>query len=876
MTTSALFGFLRTFLSLLKKFEPDYLCFAFDKGRNTFRNKMYSEYKAHRQETPEELREQFPYAVKVAQALGAKTLSMEEFEADDILGSVAHQFTEENKDLEAYLVTGDRDSFQLVRDRVFVGYTSSKAKDGIEIWDIPKIEEKYGLPPEKLIQVKALQGDTSDNIPGVKGVGEKTALKLVKEYETLPNLYENIDQIKGKLKEKLETDHENALISEKLAAINTEIELPFELKELVWDHSFDEDLRELLLELEFHSLVKELFPDSQDSDAKPVEEKSTEFHCVTSIQDWKTLVKELQSANTIAFDTETTSLNSYEASIVGISFSTKAYEAWYVPLKHSYLGVKKQLKLEEIHDDLCSLLEDKSKTFVAHNFKYDLAILRNLNLPSPANFQDTLVLAQLLHPQQRRGLKQLASSLLGVTRDTFEEVAKDTPFSSISLEQASEYAGADAENTLRIYEIFKKEIAQEQGLTDLLNRIELPLIPVLENMERTGVQISPQHFEKLSKELHSKSEELRKEILEIAGEEFNLNSTKQLSKILYEKLEIPALKKTKTGYSTATDVLEKLADEYPICSLITNYRHLTKLLSTYVKPLPDQTDSDQVIHTNFNQTIAATGRLSSTNPNLQNIPVRSEWGARIRAGFIPRNSNSRFVSIDYSQIELRVLAHFAGEGEGGLLEAFRNDRDIHHETAAKMKAMRGEGSEVSKQERESAKAINFGIIYGISAFGLSQQLNIPVPSAKEFIETYFEIFPRIKSFMDETTAKAIEDGFVTTHYGRKRWIPELQSKNRNNVEAGKRIAINTKIQGTAAEIMKIAMISLHEDIHKAGLKSRLILQVHDELIFEVVKEEMDQISNWKEKMEAIEGFRVPIKCDVEIGDSWGSLEAIRQ
>ncbi len=871
MNTSALYGFLKTFFSLLKKFQPDYMCFAFDKSRDTFRRDLYKEYKAHRSPTPDELVQQLPYAPRLAQAMGALTIMMDDYEADDLLGSISHQLSESHDDLEVFLITGDRDSYQLIKERVFVGYTSSKATEGIEIFDIQSIEQKYDLRPIDLVPVKALMGDSSDNIPGVRGVGEKTAIKLIKEWGDLESLYKNIDKIKGKLKDKLEDDQEMAYLSRDLARIKTDIKLPFKLENLKWDDNYSDELRELLIELEFFSIEEELFgsiTSKNEAPQKAIPEKNYKLIC--NPQDWQKLLEELiRTKEVIAFDCETSSLKPYEAKLVGIAISMEAHTGYYIPLTHRYLGVPSQMSTEQVTSDLKKLFSDKSKIWIAHNLKYDMAVLRKYGLEFPKNYADTMIQSKAVIPDSRRGLKFLAETILGETRQSYEDlVQKDMCFSQIKVEDALVYAASDADNTLQLYNHFETQLIDQPELEQMLHAIEYPLVKVLESMESSGVTLDTRYFEKLSGDLLKDSETLKQSILKEAGCEFNLNSTKQLAEVLYDKLGLPSLKQTKTGRSTATGILEKLVGQYPICAKIIEYRHLTKLLSTYVKPLPEMVDKSSKLHTNFGQAITATGRLSSTEPNLQNIPVRSEWGTKIRRGFLPSKKNWKLCAIDYSQIELRIMAELSGDQT--LIEAFKNGRDIHQETASKIYEVSMDA--VTKSQRESAKAINFGIIYGISAFGLSQQLDIPIASAKDFIDSYFRIFQQIRVFMDDTSNRAMEDGYVSTMFGRKRPIAEFQIKNKQSIEAGKRIAINTRIQGTAAEIIKIAMNSLHKFIQEHRLQSRLILQVHDELIFEMPTSELNHIIHLKEIMEKVCKFEVPIVCDVELGENWGDLE----
>jgi len=869
MTTSALYGFLRTFMALIKQFKPDYMCFAFDKSRETFRRKLFPDYKAHRSATPDELREQLPYAPRLAKAMNIQTLMLDNFEADDILGSVAHQFSTQNQEVEIYLITGDRDAFQLIKDRVWVGYTSSKTKDGVDLWDESRVLEKYELPPKKLIQVKALQGDTSDNIPGVKGVGEKTAIKLIKEFDSLENLYENIDSVKGKLKDKLIHDKELAFTSEVLAKICTDIDLPFSLEDLKFTKDYTPELSQLLIELEFKSIHSSLFPNGAPLTADQLEPAvKTDYNLVLSEDDLTSLVSKLKKSDCIGFDTETSLLDAHRAKLVGFSFATADGLAWYIPTAHRYLGSPKQLSTSKVLQELQPLFTDPSILFVGHNLKYDFTVLKKHGSAIPTNYADTMIMAHLLHPNSRKSLKILSQQFLGISREDFSDlVEKGSSFSSIPLKQALNYAAADADESRRLYNRFKSEIDKDPELCALAESIEFPLVSILVEMEIHGIAIDSQIFDRLATELTQKSGELQSEIIAEAGSEFNLNSTKQLAQILFEKLGIPPLKKTKTGYSTATDVLTKLAGQYPICKNITEYRHLKKLLSTYVLPLPELADQNKLIHTSYNQTVVATGRLSSTNPNLQNIPIRTDWGRKIRQGFIPTRPNHELISIDYSQIELRILAHLAKDPS--LTEAFIQNRDIHRETAAKVFSRNPD--EVTYEERSSAKAINFGIVYGISPFGLSQQLEIPVGSAKEFIDSYFRAYPGIQEFLINTGDKAIEDGFVRTMFGRVRPIDELGSTNRNKQEAGRRMAVNSIIQGSAAELIKLAMVALDDFLGKKNLSTKVVLQVHDELIFEAPKSELKIIPDLKQLMENVYQFNVPIVCDVETGSNWGNL-----
>ncbi|PCJ21235.1 MAG: DNA polymerase I [Candidatus Cloacimonadota bacterium] len=870
MVTSALYGYLRVFFQLQAQFNPDYICFTFDKSRDTFRRKLYKPYKAHRKETDPDLKEQLPFAPELIESMGFKTIMMDDYEADDLLGSIAHQFCDKDPDLRAVLITGDTDSFQLVTEQIHVGYTSSKNKKGVDIYDIKAVNEKYdGLPPKKLIQVKALQGDTADNIPGVKGVGAKTAIKLIKEYQTLENLYDHVDEIKGKLKDKIIADKELAFISQELAEIKLDIEIPFNLEDIPFELKPNDRCKELLNLFEFSSFSKKIFGDTFTIKKQEKVEVKKDYQLILKEEDLDQLFKKLHKQKIIAFDTETTSLVIHEAKLVGISFSFNEHEAYYIPIAHRYLGVPKQIKLNYLTDHLKSLFSNKDILFIAHNLKYDMKILSNYQVPFPAQFHDTMILSHCLNKSDKHGLKALVGELFDHQMLNFKEmVGKGENFSNVSIQKALDYAAADSDYCLLLYKHFMHQLKSEKNIETLINTSEIPLIKILAQMELNGIKIDSSHFNKLTIKLEKECSKLTKEIIETAGEPFNLNSPKQLGTILFEKLEIPPLKKTKSGYSTAADVLEQLAPMYPICEHILQYRHLNKLLGTYAKPLPDTTDNENNIHSSFHQAVVATGRLSSSDPNLQNIPVKSDWGKQIRKGFIPQDGFDKLVSIDYSQVELRILAQFSQDE--GLIEAFKNKRDIHLETAAKV--FKIDKSEVSKSQRESAKAINFGIIYGISSFGLSKQLKITMLEAKKFIDSYFEFFPKIKVFMDKSSQDATNSGYIETFLGRKRYIPELQSSNKNKIQAGSRVAVNSIIQGSAAEVIKLAMIEVDKYISSKNLKTKMLLQVHDELIFQIPLDEKNEIRKFQQIMENIVQFDLPLVCDIEWGDNWGELE----
>jgi len=837
IVTNAIYGFTTMLLKLLEE-KPDYLVIAFDLKEPTFRHKEYKEYKATRDKAPPTLLDQLPYVREAAEAFSIPIFEKAGFEADDVIGTLAKQAAAEGNQVE--IVSGDLDPLQLVDKNIKV-LTLRKGISDTVLYDEKAVKERYGLAPDQLIDFKALKGDTSDNIPGVAGIGEVTATELLKKYKTLDNLLSHAEEIKKpKLKAKLIEEKEKALLSHRLATIVTNVPLEAKFREYKTD--WDKALA-FFEKMEFDSLVKKYRRpiDRQEVVEKKREEiKKFNFQCV----DTQTIIKKLEAEETFAFDCETTSLNVFEAKIVGISFSCLRGEAYYVPAPD--LKLLKPL-----------LASDKLK--IGHNLKYDIEVLNNNGVEvAPPHF-DTMVAAYLLDPiSGGYGLKKTGAHYLGRHEmlKLNEIMEEEGSFADVPLEVATEYACTDAEVTFGLYDIFK-EMLKAEGLSDLFHKVEMPLLPILIDLEMTGVFVDCGKLQDLAKTLKTQMNDLERHIFAIAGETFNLNSPKQLGYILFEKLKIPVIKRGKSGPSTDAEVLEELADKFEIAEKLREYRQLSKLMSTYIEVLPTLINPKTGrIHANFNQTITATGRLSSSNPNMQNIPIRGELGKLIRQAFTPQKPGFVILAADYSQIELRILAHLSGDQK--LKEAFEKDEDIHQAVADELGI-----------SRAAAKTVNFGVIYGLSDFGLAKQLKIKKTEAAKFIERYFEKYSGVKAYIDKTIKEAKENGFVLTMLGRKRPLPDINSPNYGLRSFAERTAINTPVQGTAADMIKVAMINIISALRITHPLALMILQVHDELVFEVAEEAVEKAKKIiKEGMEKALALSIPIKIDIGTGKSW--------
>jgi len=858
--TNALYGFINMLQKVVADEKPDYLVVTFDSKEKTFRHEMYADYKANREAPPEELEKQFPYFEPLVQAYNIHSVRVPGFEADDIMGTLAKKGVEAG--LQVIIVSGDKDMMQLVGPNVRMLDTMKN-----KWFDIEAVEEKFGVPPEQVIEVMGLMGDSSDHIPGVKGVGPKTATELIRKFGSIDALYERIDEVdKQKLKDKLLQDKEMAQLSRQLVTIDTSMELEFKLDDLKLKSSDKVQLKKLFSEFEVSSLLGEL----EEAPVASSPAIASHYETVLTEADFERWLKRLKKSKIFALDLETTSLRPVWARVVGISFCCEPGVACYIPLTHRYLGVPEQLPLDWVIQKLKPVLEDPQIKKVGQNIKYDLIVLKNEGIDLKGIAFDTMLASYILDPSGRRhGMDALAQDHLGHTTIKYKEVvgtaSKEIGFDEVDVERATEYAAEDADITWRLYEKLSP-LLQGDDL-QLFQELELPLLEVLAQMETHGMKLDQKHLQNLSRIIAEKIEEYKKKIYSIAGEVFNINSPKQLSVILFEKLGLPVIKKTKSGYSTDVTVLEQLSQEHDLPDVVLIYRQLGKLKSTYVDALQDEIFSKTGrVHTSFNQTVAATGRLSSSNPNLQNIPIRTEMGREIRKAFIAEGNNY-LLSADYSQVELRILAHLSGDE--ALIEAFQMGEDIHTRTACEIFGTTAE--RLDAEARRMAKAVNFGIVYGLSAFGLSRQLKIYPKEAKKFIDQYFALYKKVKVYMEETVAEAKEVGYTRTMMNRKRYMPDLKSQNRQVREAAGRVAINSPVQGSAADLIKLAMINLAQKINEKKLKSRMILQVHDELVFECPQEEEQEMRALvKKEMEEVHPLKVPLVVDMGWGKNWNT------
>ncbi|OGQ16815.1 MAG: DNA polymerase I [Deltaproteobacteria bacterium RIFCSPHIGHO2_02_FULL_40_11] len=861
---NAIYGFTTMLMKVLRDIKPDYVAMVFDSDKETFRSEIYKEYKANREEMPSDLVEQLPYIQNVTRAFEITALQKPGFEADDIIGTVCHRFKDENLKIE--IISADKDLMQLVSDNVTMIDTMRDRTFGKK-----EVKDKFGVGPEHVVDILGLAGDSSDNVPGVPGIGFKTAATLVQKFGTIENILKNTEQLKGKQKENLEKFEAQALLSKKLVTLELNVPMTFHLSDLKHKPWNEEALVDLFSELEFKKLIQDLGLKS-----KKLEEKSEIQRNYTCIQDeasFEGLLKDLKSASHFVIDLETTSLDTRQAKIVGFSFAYaegKSHKTVYVPIGHIQ-GV--QLNAKDVLKKIKPILEDPKIQKWGQNIKYDMLVLASNGIWLQNSAQDSMISSYLLNPAEPHNLDHLSLKYMHHPMISYKEVTKNLEkgqnFADVSIEKATEYAGEDADVTYRLVQYFQKELEKEKKLLKLYQDIEMPLVSVLAKMEFEGIQVNRSYLEILSKELDQKLKTIQKEIYESAGGEFNIQSPKQLSEILFGKLGLPIFKKTKTGRSTNEAVLKKLAERHPLPDLILTYREMAKMKSTYVDSLLELSDpKTQRVHTSFNQTIAETGRLSSSDPNLQNIPIRSEWGAKIREAFVARKGTV-LLAADYSQVELRLLAHMSQDA--ALQEAFQKNLDIHTQTASEVFGVFEKM--VSPEMRRQAKAINFGLIYGLSAFGLARQLGISVDTAKEYIERYFKRYQGVQKFIEETIQKAHAQGYVETLLGRKRALPELHSANPHLKSFGERMAVNTPLQGTAADMIKIAMIQIQNEIEKKKLHSCMLLQVHDELVFEVEKSELEEMKALvKEKMEQALKLSVPITVEIKVGKTWGNLK----
>ncbi|MBU2904742.1 DNA polymerase I [Arenibacter algicola] len=914
MDTSAIMGFMNSLLDVIRREKPDHLAVCFDKGGSADRTEMFAEYKANRDATPDAIKIAVPYIQNILKAMHIPVVELEGMEADDIIGTLAKQA--EKEDYKVYMVTPDKDFGQLVSENIFM-YRPARLGNGIEIWGIPEVQKRFGVErPEQVIDYLGMMGDASDNIPGLPGVGDKTAKKFIEEFGSMENLLANTDKLKGKMKEKVQENAELGILSKKLATIFVDCDVTFDAKDYELSMPDGEKVQEIFEELEFRRLKDQflkLFSSESDNDSakegkqenspvskkkqteagggqfslfggdgqvsggtikevssrKNIKEASHVYQSILPGMAMKLFVQNLMKQTSVCFDTETTGLNPLTAELVGIAFSWEAGKGFYVPFPEN------REQAQEIIEQLRPFFEAENIEKIGQNLKYDIKVLHKYNVSIKGKCFDTMLAHYLINPDMRHNMDVLAETYLNYTPISITELIgkkgkNQLSMRDVPLEQQTEYAVEDADITFQLAQHFRPEL-KEANTEELFNKIEIPVLHVLADMEQEGINLDKAFLNSLAEDLDNDIKNLELKIYKEAGEEFNIASPKQLGEILFDKLKlVDKPKKTKTGqYSTAEDVLSYLAKDHEIIQSVLDYRGLSKLKSTYVDALPEQIEeSTGRVHTDYMQTVAATGRLSSNNPNLQNIPIRTERGRQVRKAFIPRNEEYTLLAADYSQIELRIIAALSEEST--MIEAFKNGEDIHASTASKV--FNVPLQEVTREQRSNAKTVNFGIIYGVSAFGLSNQTDLSRAEAKELIETYYKTYPKLRNYISEQIEFARENGYVQTVLGRRRYLKDINGSNAIVRGAAERNAVNAPIQGSAADIIKIAMINIHRKLEEGKYKSKMLLQVHDELVFDVYKPELEELKTMiKTEMENAYKLSVPLDVELGVGNNW--LEA---
>ncbi|MBI4180671.1 MAG: DNA polymerase I [Chloroflexi bacterium] len=871
---SAVYGFAQMLLKAINELKPTHYAIAFDTKAPTFRHQMFERYKAHRPATPSELVGQLGRVRQLVEAFHIPIFELDGYEADDVLGTLSHQASQ--KKIDTIIVTGDADIMQLVSPRVRVLYPKPRGSfSDTQLYDDIMVNEKYGVKPERIADLKALVGDPSDNIPGVRGIGDKTAVKLIQQFGSLEEIYTRIDEVTpARIQTLLRENEAAARQSKELATIITKVPVTLNLDDCRVSHYDRSKVTGLFRELEFASLLAKL-PETENGTAGEMAQikgapSRRDYHIINTIPALDKLLNRL-SAESFAFDLETTSLDAVSAQLVGISLSPAPGEAYYIPVGHVGLGQMGQLPVEYVIDRIKPILETSALAKLAHNGKYDMTVLAEYGITVNNLTFDTMIAAYLLS-EKSLGLKALAFSRLGIEMTPITDLigsgARQLSMSQVEIERVADYACADADITGQLAELLGPDL-QQQGLWQLFAEVEMPLVPVLVHMERNGVALDTDLLRQMSHRLGEQLLKLEAEIYHNVGHQFNINSPQQLGSVLFEELKLPSGRKTKTGYSTDASVLEKLRSVHPVVESILGYRQLFKLKSTYIDALPGLINpKTRRVHTSFNQTRTATGRLSSSDPNLQNIPVRGELGGEVRQAFAAP-SGSYLLDADYSQVDLRVLAHLSQDQ--GLLDAFRRGEDIHAATASRLFGV--DTFQVTPDMRRVAKTVNFGVIYGMSGYGLEQATELSREEASQFITAYFEKYPGVKKYLEATKQQARNQGYVQTLLGRRRSIPEINSANRQVREAAERMAINMPVQGTSADIIKVAMVNLYREMTRRQLKSKMLLQVHDELLFEVPAEEFEQMRQLVPNLmsTAIE-LSIPLKVDIKTGQNWGEMK----
>lgn len=860
--TNAIYGFLTMMRKIIAAEKPDYIAVCFDRKEKTFRHAQFEAYKAHRKPMPDDLIAQIPCIKELVRAYNIPLFEKAGFEADDLLGTLATRLAGEGIDV--FIVTSDKDALQLVNESI---KTYSTFRDTVTVYDVKKVTEKYGgLGPDAIVEIMGLMGDQSDNIPGIPGIGEKTAVAYVKQFGSVEGLLQKVDTLKSDAKKALIKEHADlARMSRELATIDRTVALDFTLDELKASPADPEALRALFKRFEFRSFLRDI-----EVSSPPPAEEGRVYTTVKDSAQLKEVLDELRQSKGFAFDTETTSTDPFTAELVGISFSCREKHAYYIPFTHAMIKTETGLCLDEVREALGSVLEDPGIEKYGQNIKYDYCVLQRAGITVKGIAFDTMIAAYLVNPVKlNQNLDDISLEYLNIKKVAFEDLVgagkRQKRIDEIEIERVSEYACEDADCVFRLVPILQKEL-HDRGLTDLFLSVEMPLVEVLATMETNGVTIDEPLLKALSGQAEKELAALTKKIYREAGEEFNINSPKQLSVILFEKLKLPVVKKTKTGYSTDVSVLETLAEDHDLPKHLLEFREYSKLKSTYLDALPALVDPvSKRIHTSFNQTVTVTGRLSSSRPNMQNIPIKTEMGRRIRKAFIPRASGRKILSADYSQIELRFLAHFSRDTT--LIEAFEHDRDIHTVTAALLFDV--DHSDVTSEMRTLGKTINFSIIYGKTPYGLSRDLGISVQEARAFIESYFQRYSAIKKYLDSLKHSARETGYVKTILGRRALFPDIKSGNAAVRQFAERAATNAPLQGSAADLIKKAMIAIQDGIAQKEIDAYMLLQVHDELVFDVSDAETDRLKGFvKKEMEEALTLEVPLKVDMHIGTSW--------
>ena len=858
--TGAIYGVLNMLQKLIKSERPDYLSVIFDTPAKTFRHDIFPDYKANRQKTPEDLIAQIEPLHQLIINLGLPLIAVDGVEADDVIGTLALEA--DKKGIKTLIATGDKDMAQLVTENIYLIDTMKDLRMGPA-----EVKEKFGIQPDRFIDYLTLAGDTSDNIPGVEKVGPKTAIKWINEYGSLDGVIQNADQIKGKIGENLNTALDRLDLFKTLVTIKCDVEMDSNISDLTIGESNEGLLYEQLSDLGLHGLIKQF--EIEPSEKELAADKN--YQTIRTEKELDELMGLINQADYVSFDTETTSLDYMLAELVGISIALKPNEAFYIPINHNYEGAEKQLEQDFVLEALKPFLESDEIPKIGHNLKYDRHILQNAGIDLKGTLLDTMLFSYVNNSTiTRHNLDAVSKRYLNINPTSYEDVAgkgaKQIPFSEVSIDVASDYASEDADISLKLYEHIEPLVQKEAKLAKLYSEIEGPLIYTLGDIERNGVLIDSEKLSQQSKELEAKILKLESKVQKNAGEDFNLGSPKQLQEILYEKLGLPVIKKTPKGQpSTSEAVLQELSMDFPIVHDILSYRAISKLKSTYTDKLPKMINSNTGrVHTSYHQAVTATGRLSSSDPNLQNIPIRSEEGRRIREAFIAPEGY-KILAADYSQIELRIMAHLSKDQ--GLMDAFAKGQDIHQATAAEIFSINID--DVTPNQRRSAKAINFGLIYGMSAFGLSKQLQITRAEAQNYIEQYFERYPDVKNYMDETKSSAKQNGYVETVLGRRLYLADIESSNYQRRQYAERSAINAPMQGTAADLIKMAMTDLHSKIRNESLDAKIIMQVHDELVIEVNENQLDELSDLTVNIMAdIFKLDVDLKVDADIGNNW--------